>query len=67
MRLARPKDNLQRLLGFKFHFVGRFSRKQRAASIWFKEGFMPLNTLKCDIDYGCYNLPLKNSAINVKV
>ena len=55
------------LKGFKFHFVGRFTRKQRAASIWFVEGYLPLNTVSSDIEFASYAIPLKNSLINVKV
>ena len=55
------------MLGFKFHFVGRFSRRQRASSIWFMQGKVPLNTLEAKIEYGYYTIPLFNSAIRVKI
>ena len=55
------------LLGFKIHFRGRFSRKQRASSIWFNEGLMPLNTLSASIDYSFNSVPLHNSLASVKV
>jgi len=55
------------LLGFKIFFRGRFSRKQRASSIWFAQGNVPLNTLSATIDYGFSTIPLRNSLISVKV
>ena len=55
------------LFGFKFHFKGRFSRKQRAGSLWFQEGKMPLNTLNTNIDFSFYTFPLINSAMTVRV
>jgi ribosomal protein S3 len=48
-------------------FYGRFTRKQRAASIWFKSGKVPLNSVNCRMDYAFYTVPLKNSAVSVKV
>lgn len=55
------------LIGFKLHCLGRFSRKQRASSIWFKESKVPLNTLSAEIDYSYFNVPLKNSSATVKI
>jgi hypothetical protein len=55
------------LLGFKFQCSGRFSRKQRASAIWFRETKIPLNTLSAIIDYGFYSIPLRNSAAGVKI
>lgn len=40
--------------GYKFHFSGRFKSKQRASSIWFKEGKMTLSTVGADIDFGFF-------------
>jgi Ribosomal protein S3, C-terminal domain len=65
------KDNkakfISELLGFKLKFSGRFSRKQRASSIVYRVGRVPLNKLSAEIDYGFYSIPLKNSEISVKV
>ena len=55
------------IMGFKMSFKGRFSRKQRASSIWFHQGYVPLNTVKAIIDYAFFTIPLKNSAISVKL
>jgi len=55
------------ILGFKMSFKGRFTRKQRASSIWFHQGFVPLNTIKGNIDFAFFTVPLKNSAISIKL
>jgi len=55
------------LSGFKFHFVGRFSRKQRASSVYIQHGCLPLNNITANIDYSAYTIPVKNSSITVKV
>ena len=55
------------MLGFKLHFVGRFSRRQRASSIWFMQGKIPLNTIEAKIEFGYYTIPLFNSAVRVKI
>ena len=55
------------LMGFKMSFRGRFSRKQRASFMWFHEGKVPLNTLNKKIDYSFFTIPIKNSAISIKV
>ena len=48
-------------------FYGRFSRKQKASSIWFTHGRVPLNTLNIHIDYSFFTIPLKNSAVSIKI
>ena len=53
--------------GFKIHCLGRFSRRQRSSSHFVHIGRVPLNTMKCLIDYAYYTLPITNSAITVKV
>jgi ribosomal protein S3 len=55
------------LMGFKFAFRGRFSRKQRASFIWIHEGKVPLNTLNLFIDYSFLTISLKNSAVSIKI
>lgn len=55
------------LMGFKFAFRGRFSRKQRASFIWIHEGKVPLNTLNLFIDYSFLTITLKNSAVSIKI
>jgi hypothetical protein len=55
------------LFGFRLKLAGRFSRKQKASSILYSVGNIPLVTLKANIDYSFYTIPLKNSAISVKI
>jgi len=55
------------LMGFKFAFRGRFSRKQRASFIWIHEGKVPLNTLNLFIDYSFVTITLKNSLVGIKI
>lgn len=61
-----PKYNAS-IMGFKFVFKGRFSRKQRASKTTLLIGKVPLNTLKYKIDYSFITIPLKNSAISLKL
>jgi len=55
------------LIGFKLHCLGRFSRKERASSIWFRQVKVPLNTLSAVIDFGYFTVPLRNSSATVKL
>ena len=55
------------LIGYKIQLRGRFTRKQIAAKHIFKGGHVPLNTLNSNIDYGFATVPIKNSAIGVKI
>jgi len=48
-------------------FHGRFSRKQKASSIWFSYGKVPLNKVNINIDYSFFTIPLKNSAVSIKI
>jgi len=64
------KKNLKILhgfFGFKFHFKGRFSRRQKALSVVYNFGKVPLTKLNANIDYSFYTIPLLNSAISVKI
>ena len=56
-----------RLKGFKMNFAGRYSRRQRASSIWFMEGRLAFNTIKLFLDYDYHIAPLSNSNFSVKV
>lgn len=55
------------LYGFKFVIKGRFSRKQRASKVIMSVGKVPLNTAIAKIDYTFLTVPIKNSAVSVKV
>lgn len=61
------KDKKGGLLGFKMQCSGRFTRRQRASSIWFSYGSTPLNTIKENIDYSFFSIPIANSKITIKV
>jgi ribosomal protein S3 len=66
-KIVLRDDNKFGLSGFKIQFVGRFSRKQRASSIFVQHGCMPLNTLCANINFGSDTIALRNSAITVKI
>lgn len=66
LKLDKSKS-FRKLLGFKFHCSGRFSRKQRASSIWFRESKIPLNTINANIEYGFFTVPIRNSAVSIKI
>lgn len=61
------RKNFFGFVGFRLKFKGRFSRRQRASSILYNVGNVPLTTLKANIDYGFYTIPLKNSAVSIKI
>ena len=64
----KARDHVKSFLyGFKFHFVGRFTRKQQSASMWFRQGFLPSSSMKAEVDYGIFTIPLRFSACSVKV
>jgi len=65
---VKARDNVKSFLyGFKFHFVGRFTRKQQSASMWFRQGFLPVSTMDAEVDYGIFTIPLRFSACTVKI
>ena len=65
---VKARDHVKSFLyGFKFHFVGRFTRKQQSASMWFRQGFLPSSSMKAEVDYGIFTIPLRFSACTVKV
>jgi ribosomal protein S3 len=55
------------LIAFKMAFKGRFSRKQRASSIWYAHGRASLNRLDLKVDYAFVKVPLKNSIVSIKI
>lgn len=55
------------LIAFKMAFKGRFSRKQRASSIWYSNGRASLNRLDLEVDYAFVKVPLKNSIVSIKI
>lgn len=55
------------LYGYKFHFVGRFTRKQKAASLWFLKGSNPVSSFYANVDYGFYTNIMRYSTCSLKV
>jgi len=55
------------LYGYKFHFSGRFTRKQKASSLWFSKGANPVSSMAHDVEYGFHTVTLKYSACTLKV
>jgi len=53
--------------GYKFHFVGRFTRKQKSANLWFKRGSLPTSDTNANIDYNMHTLTLRFSACTLKI
>lgn len=61
------RDETKDYKGVRVRCFGRFSRRQRASSCLLLLGKIPINTISANIDYGFYTMPIKNSAISVKV
>eukprot|EP01123_Difflugia_compressa_P009333 TRINITY_DN3069_c0_g1_i1.p1 TRINITY_DN3069_c0_g1~~TRINITY_DN3069_c0_g1_i1.p1 ORF type:complete len:398 (+),score=-30.11 TRINITY_DN3069_c0_g1_i1:144-1337(+) len=71
---ARANSSLRKLLersrnlvGFKFQFLGRFTRRQRSTKMTFQYGYVPTNSISVKLDFANFVIPLVNSAVNVKV
>jgi len=60
-------DNKAILYGYKFHFVGRFTRKQQAANLWYKFGSLANSSAVANVDYAFYTVILRYSVCTVKV
>lgn len=54
-------------LGIKVSCSGRLGGAEIARTEWYKEGSIPLHTLKCDIDYATANAHTTYGVIGVKV
>lgn len=54
-------------LGIKVSCSGRLSGAEIARTEWYKEGSIPLHTLRCDIDYAIANAHTTYGVIGVKV
>lgn len=71
MQIMAPViKNLQQnknILGYKFSFCGRFSRKEIATYEYYKHGAVPLNTRKALIEYALFGVILKDSYCGIKV
>ena len=67
--MKRAVGNAMRLgaLGIKVHVSGRLNGAEIARSEWYREGRVPLHTLRADIDYGFYEARTQFGRIGVKV
>ena len=54
-------------LGIKICVSGRLNGAEIARSEWYREGRVPLHTLRADIDYGTANSNTTYGVIGVKV
>lgn len=54
-------------LGIKINCAGRLAGAEMARSEWYREGRVPLHTLRADIDYGVVVARTKYGSIGIKV
>jgi hypothetical protein len=66
-RLHYLDNNSSIMHGYKFHFVGRFTRKQMAANLWFTKGVLPYSSAKIKLDYSFYSVVLRYSVCTIKI
>jgi len=55
------------LYGYKFHFAGRFTRKQKSANLWFQVGYLENSSMIAKIDYAFKFVVLRFSVCSIKV
>jgi len=60
-------NKLAILYGYKFHFVGRFTRKQQAANLWYRLGSLANSSAIANVDYAIYSVVMRYSVCTVKV
>jgi small subunit ribosomal protein S3 len=67
--MKRAVQNAMRLgaLGIKVNVAGRLNGAEIARSEWYREGRVPLHTLRADIDYGLAEAKTTYGVIGVKV
>ena len=67
--MKRAVTNTMRLgaLGIKIHVSGRLNGAEIARSEWYREGRVPLHTLRAEIDYGFAEARTTYGVIGVKV
>ena len=66
-RLKYFDNNTAGLFGYKFHFVGRFTRKQQSANMWFRKGSLANSSAVANVDYATYTVIMRYSVCTVKV
>jgi len=67
--MKRAVTNAMRLgaQGIKIHVSGRLNGAEIARSEWYREGRVPLHTLRADIDYGLAEAKTTYGVIGIKV
>lgn len=67
--MKRAVGNSMRLgaLGIKVHVAGRLNGADIARSEWYREGQVPLHTLRADVDYGFVEAQTTYGVLGVKV
>jgi small subunit ribosomal protein S3 len=67
--MKRAVTNTMRLgaLGIKINVSGRLNGAEIARSEWYREGRVPLHTLRADIDYGFAESHTTYGVIGIKV
>lgn len=67
--MKRAVGNAMRLgsLGIKVNVAGRLNGAEIARSEWYREGQVPLHTLRADIDYGFAEARTTYGIIGIKV
>ena len=67
--MKRAVGNAMRLgaLGIKINVAGRLNGAEIARSEWYREGRVPLHTLRADIDYGFAEAKTTYGIIGIKV
>ncbi len=67
--MKRAVGNAMRLgaLGVKVHVAGRLNGAEIARAEWYREGRVPLHTLRADIDYGLAEARTTYGVLGVKV
>jgi small subunit ribosomal protein S3 len=67
--MKRSVGNAMRLgaLGIKINVAGRLNGAEIARSEWYREGRVPLHTLRADIDYGFAEAKTTYGIIGIKV
>ena len=67
--MKRAVSNAMRLgaLGIRINVAGRLNGAEIARSEWYREGRVPLHTLRANIDYGIASANTTYGVIGVKV
>jgi small subunit ribosomal protein S3 len=67
--MKRAVGNAMRLgaLGIKVNVAGRLNGAEIARSEWYREGRVPLHTLRADIDYGFAEARTTYGVIGIKI